>query len=560
MRCVRDTCFAIIALFLAGLISAHAQPADTVLLNGKIVQYGAAPAEALAVRDGKIMAVGTTADIRALAGSNTRAIDLDGSTVIAGLIDSHIHAIRAGLTFTTEVHWIGARSLADALGRIRAAAEKAPKGSWLIVAGGWTERQFAEGRRPTQAEIAAAAPGHNVYVQILYSAILLSPGGAEALGIAKDQGLMARLTVEKDNDGKPTGWVSGDNRAISDVFNLLPRPTFAQQVAGTRAFFRALNSLGITGVLDPGGYNMPIEEYRALFQVWRDRALTVRVAYSLCAPRRGHELEDLAAMTEAMPMGFGDDWLRFNGIGENVVWGMYNNEKPSEADRERLTRLLQWAAPRGLTATFHWHNESSVHHLLDVLERINRETPVAPLRWSVAHLNDASPDSLRRLKAMGIGWLMQNAFYFRGEAFVGQRGADAARLSPPIASALRLGLQVGGGTDAHRVMNYNPFVSLQWMLDGKTVGGMPMRGPEEMPTREEALRIYTLGSAWFSFDDEKRGSLAPGKLADLAVLTKDYLSVPVEEIGAIASLLTMVGGRVVYATGPYAALEEKGAD
>jgi predicted amidohydrolase YtcJ len=560
VRCVRDTCFAIIALFLAGLISAHAQPADTVLLNGKIVQYGAAPAEALAVRDGKIMAVGTTADIRALAGSNTRAIDLDGSTVIAGLIDSHIHAIRAGLTFTTEVHWIGARSLADALGRIRAAAEKAPKGSWLIVAGGWTERQFAEGRRPTQAEIAAAAPGHNVYVQILYSAILLSPGGAEALGIAKDQGLMARLTVEKDNDGKPTGWVSGDNRAISDVFNLLPRPTFAQQVAGTRAFFRALNSLGITGVLDPGGYNMPIEEYRALFQVWRDRALTVRVAYSLCAPRRGHELEDLAAMTEAMPMGFGDDWLRFNGIGENVVWGMYNNEKPSEADRERLTRLLQWAAPRGLTATFHWHNESSVHHLLDVLERINRETPVAPLRWSVAHLNDASPDSLRRLKAMGIGWLMQNAFYFRGEAFVGQRGADAARLSPPIASALRLGLQVGGGTDAHRVMNYNPFVSLQWMLDGKTVGGMPMRGPEEMPTREEALRIYTLGSAWFSFDDEKRGSLAPGKLADLAVLTKDYLSVPVEEIGAIASLLTMVGGRVVYATGPYAALEEKGAD
>jgi len=560
VRCVRDTCFAIIALFLAGLISAHAQPADTVLLNGKIVQYGAAPAEALAVRDGKIMAVGTTDDIRALAGSNTRAIDLDGSTVIAGLIDSHIHAIRAGLTFTTEVHWIGARSLADALGRIRAAAEKAPKGSWLIVAGGWTERQFAEGRRPTQAEIAAAAPGHNVYVQILYSAILLSPGGAEALGIAKDQGLMARLTVEKDNDGKPTGWVSGDNRAISDVFNLLLRPTFAQQVAGTRAFFRALNSLGITGVLDPGGYNMPIEEYRALFQVWRDRALTVRVAYSLCAPRRGHELEDLAAMTEAMPMGFGDDWLRFNGIGENVVWGMYNNEKPSEADRERLTRLLQWAAPRGLTATFHWHNESSVHHLLDVLERINRETPVAPLRWSVAHLNDASPDSLRRLKAMGIGWLMQNAFYFRGEAFVGQRGADAARLSPPIASALRLGLQVGGGTDAHRVMNYNPFVSLQWMLDGKTLGGMPMRGPEEMPTREEALRIYTLGSAWFSFDDEKRGSLAPGKLADLAVLTKDYLSVPVEEIGAIASLLTMVGGRVVYATGPYAALEEKGAD
>jgi predicted amidohydrolase YtcJ len=265
-------------------------------------------------------------------------------------------------------------------------------------------------------------------------------------------------------------------------------------------------------------------------------------------------------MTAAMPMGFGDDYLRFNGIGENVTWGMYNNDTPNEEQREQLYRVLRWAAPRGLTATFHWHNERSVRHLLDVLERVNRETPIAPLRWSVAHLNDASPDSLKRMKVLGVGWLMQNAFYFRGEAFLGQRGAEAARRSPPIGSALRMGLVIGGGTDAHRVMNYNPFISLQWMLDGKTVAGMPTRSAEETPTREEALRLYTLGSAWFSFDDAQRGSLSAGKLADLVVLTKDYLSVPVEEIGTITSVLTMVGGRVVYAAGPYAALEEKTAD
>ena len=549
----------VLALSAASAAVANAQTANTVLLNGKVVQYGAPPAEALAVRDGRIAAVGRSTEIRALAGPNARVIDLDGRTVIPGLIDSHIHAIRAGLTFATEVHWIGARTLTEALNRIHVAGLNTPKGSWLIVAGGWTERQFAEGRRPTQAEIAAAAPDHHVYVQILYSAILLSPGGAERLGIAGKPELAARLTVEIGADGKPTGWISGDNRTISDVYNLLPRPSFAQQVAGTRTFFRRLNGLGITGVLDPGGYNMPVSEYQALFQVWRDRALTVRVAYSLCAPRRGHELDDLAAMTEAMPMGFGDDYLRFNGIGENVVWGMYNNDTPSEADKERLYRVLQWAAPRGLTATFHWHNQRSVHHLLEVLERVNSETRIGPLRWSVAHLNDASPDSLSRMKAMGVGWLMQNAFYFRGEAFLGQRGAEAARLAPPIGSALRMGLMVGGGTDAHRVMNYNPFISLQWILDGKTVGGMPTRAPEEIPSREDTLRLYTLGSAWFSFDDGKRGSLTPGKLADLAVLTKDYLSVPVEEIGGISSLLTMVGGRVVYAAGPYAALEDKGA-
>ena len=555
-RACRGWIVALSFLIAASLAcGARAQVPDTVLLDGKIVQYDAAPAEALAVRDGRIAAIGRSADIRALAGPATRVIDLSGRTVIPGLIDSHIHAIRAGLTYTSEVHWIGARSLAEALDRIRAAAQTAPKGSWLVVAGGWTELQFAEARRPTQAEIAAAAPDHHVYVQVLYSAVLLTPGGAEALGIAGDAELASRLTIEAGPDGKPTGWIASDARTISGLFDKLPRPTIEQQVAGTRAFFRTLNSLGITGVLDPGGYNLTLDAYRALFQVWRDRALTIRVVYSLCAPRRDHELEDFQALTAMLPMGFGDDWLRFNGIGENVTWGMYNNDAPTEAQKEQLYQTLAWAAQRGLTATFHWNNNRSAHHLLDVLERVNRATPIVSLRWSIAHLNDASLENLARIKALGVGWLMQNAFYFRGEAFIGQRGAEAIRLSPPIGTALRMGIPIGGGTDAHRVMSYNPFVSLQWMLDGKTVAGLPTRATEETPTRIDALRLYTEGSAWFSFEDARRGSLAVGKLADLAVLTRDYLTVPVDQIGDIRSLLTMVGGRIVYASEPYALSE-----
>ena len=234
---------------------------------------------------------------------------------------------------------------------------------------------------------------------------------------------------------------------------------------------------------------------------------------------------------------------------------MYNNDTPTEAQKDALVAVLRWAVSRGLTATFHWHNDRAVHHLLDVLERVNAETPVTNLRWSIAHLNDASLASLQRIKAMGLGWLVQNAFYFRGEAFLGQRGADLARISPPIVSALHMGIPVGGGTDAHRVMSYLPFVSLQWMLDGKTAGGIAMRAPEQLPTRLEALRLYTEGSAWFSFEDDVRGALAAGKLADLAVLSADYLTVPVEQIGGIRALLTMVGGRVVYAAEPYAELE-----
>jgi hypothetical protein len=292
-------------------------------------------------------------------------------------------------------------------------------------------------------------------------------------------------------------------------------------------------------------------------QIGREHGLTLRVRYSLSAPRRDHELADFKELTQNLPMGSGDDWLRFNGIGENVTWGLYNNDNPTDAQKEQLYQVLRWAVSRGMTATFHWHNDRPVHHLLDVLARVNAETPIAKLRWSIAHLNDASPATLKRLKAMGVGWLVQNAFYFRGEAFLGQRGADAARVAPPLVSALRMKLPVGGGTDAHRVMAPNPFVSLQWMLDGKTVSGVAMRAPQELPTRIEALRLYTQGSAWFTFEEKLRGALKVGQFADIAVLSRDYLSVPVEQIGGIVSLLTMVGGRIVYADGPYAALEEQ---
>jgi predicted amidohydrolase YtcJ len=236
---------------------------------------------------------------------------------------------------------------------------------------------------------------------------------------------------------------------------------------------------------------------------------------------------------------------------------MYNNDNPSDAQKEQFYQVLRWAASRRMTATFHWHENRSVHHLLDVLERVNAERPIGALRWSIAHLNDASPESLKRMKALGVGWLMQNSFYFRGEAFLGQRGAEAARLVPPIVSALHMGIAVGGGTDAHRVMWPNPFVSLQWMIDGKTVSGLAMRAPEELPSRIEALRLYTEGSAWFTFEDDSRGSLAVGKLADLAVLSKDYLTVPTDQVGSIVSLLTMVGGRIVYGDGPFASFEDK---
>ena len=547
----------VLVLSIASALPAAAQAPDTVLVNGKIVTLDARSSvqEALAVRDGKIAALGRSSDVRKLAGPATRVVDLGGRTVIPGLIDSHLHAIRAALSFTSEVNWIGARSLPEATARIGAAARSREPGAWLIVAGGWNELQFAERRRPTQAELEAAAPSSPVYVQLGYGWALLTDAGLAKLGIKSDADLPAGGKLERDATGKPTGAITGGNNAIVALFDRLPRPTYAQQVDGTKAFFRELNRLGLTGVVDPGGNNLFPSDYQAVFDVWRRREMTVRVAYSLNGQTAGHEKEELAQLTELLPMGFGDEYLKFNGIGERITLAMNNNPAPSEADKERYYEIAKWAAERGLALTMHWGPDATVDHLLGIFERVNRDVPIAGLRWSIAHLNDASQKSLARMAALGVGWTVQDAMYFGGDALVRAQGPDAAKRIPPVVTGKRLGVAIGAGTDAHRVASYNPFTALQWFADGKTVGGVAIRGSEETASREDALRFYTLGSAWFSGDEGKRGSLEAGKLADLAVLSADYLTVPTEQIGRIESLLTMLGGKVVYAAAPFTTLK-----
>ena len=539
-------------------VAASAQPADTLLVNGKILTVDRAfsTREAMAIRDGRIVALGGNLEIRRLAGPQTRVIDLEGRTAIPGLIDSHLHAIRAALSFSTEVNWIGATTLTEAVGRIHEAAQTKRPGSWLIVAGGWNVDQFRERRRPNQAELVAAAPGNPVYVQLGYGWAMLTPAAFQSLHITSDADLAAHGRLERDSAGKPTGAIIGGQDAIIALFDRLPKPTLAEQVEGTRKFFRELNRLALTGVVDPGGNNLAPDDYQALFQVWRQAQMTVRVAYTLCGLTPGAELDDYKSWTRLLPMGFGDDWLRFNGVGERITAAMNNNDRPTETDREKYYQIAQWAADHGLSLTMHWPRDASVGQLLDIFERVDRNTPIAPLRWSIAHLNDASPRTLERMKALGVGWTVQDAMYFGGALFVEQAGAQAARRVPPVNTAQKIGVVIGAGTDAHRVASYNPFTALQWFLDGKTVAGVGIRGPEETPTRAEALRFYTLGSAWFSHDDGKRGSLEAGKLADLAVLSKDYMTVPVDQIGGIESLLTLVGGKIVYASAPFAAAAE----
>lgn len=542
----------ILLLLLTAVVPCWAQ-VDTIFINGKIltVDANSSTQQAIAIQDSKIAAVGRTADIRKLAGPKTRVIDLQGRTLIPGLIDSHLHGIRAGLSFSTEVNWIGAPSLDEALTRIRQGARTMKPGAWLIVAGGWNVQQFKEQRRPTRAEVDAAAPNNPVYIQLGYGWALMNAPGFKKLNISAESDLPAGARFERDAQGQPTGAITGAQNGIIALFDRLPKPSPEDEVEGMKKFFTELNRLGITGFVDPGGNNLFPTDYDALFKVWRDRQMTVRVAFALNGQTAGKEFDEYQSLTRMLPMGFGDEFLRFNGIGERITFGMYNNDNPSAADKAAFREIAKWAAEHGMSLTIHWSRDASVDHLLSLFEDLNREVPITNLRWSIAHLNDASEKTLQRMKTLGMGWTVQDAMYFDGEGFQRQNGVEAARRAPPVNTAKRIGVPVGAGTDAHRVASYNPFTALQWFIDGKTVGGVALRGPEETPTRADALRFYTIGSAWFSGDEKTRGSLEVGKFADLAVLSKDYMTAPADEIGKLESVLTMVGGKIVYSAPPF---------
>src|SRR5207245_2302889 len=246
--------FVALHLVLAASI-ASAQTADTVFFNGKIVTVDKdfSIREALAIGHGQILATGTSAAMKKLAGKTAKLIDLGGRTVIPGLTDGHIHGIRAALTFGTEVNWIGVPTLKDALEKIGQAAKAQNPGSWIVVAGGWTEEQFAEKRRPTPAEVAAAAPDNPVYIQHLYDWLLLSPKAMEALNIRDDNDVTPGGKLARDSDNKPTGVIEAGGAALGKIFDKLPKPTMEQQIDGSRRFFREMNRLGITGIVDGGG-------------------------------------------------------------------------------------------------------------------------------------------------------------------------------------------------------------------------------------------------------------------------------------------------------------------
>ncbi len=504
----------------------NANAADIVLTNGRITTLdpNKPQATAVAMAGGRILAVGDAADLAPYAGPDTLRLDLAGRTVIPGLNDSHIHVIRGGLNYNMELRWDGVPSLADALRLLKEQARRTPPPQWVRVVGGWTEFQFAERRMPTLAEINAVSPDTPVFVLHLYDRALLNAAALRVLGYTKDTPDPVGGHIARDKNGNPTGLLVAKPNALILYASLAmgPKLGFDDQVNSTRHFMRELNRLGLTSCIDAGGgfQNYP-DDYKAIEHLAGRRELTVRLAYNLFTQRPGAEYEDFAGWAKTVSPGQGNDLYKVNGAGEMLVFSAADFEdfleprpdlKPvMEAELAKVVGLLaekRW--PFRLHATY----DESISRFLDVFEDVDRKVPFDGLRWFFDHAETISPRNLDRVRALGGGIAIQDRMAFQGEYFVARYGTEAGRRTPPVGLMRERGIPVGAGTDATRVSSYNPWVSLYWLTSGKTVGGLPLYGNDNRLDRTAALELYTRGSAWFSGDEEKKGVLAPGRLAD----------------------------------------------
>jgi predicted amidohydrolase YtcJ len=538
-------------------------PADTLIVNGRIATLDPKQpnAEAIAIRGERIVAVGSPGELEKYRGSNTRVIDAQRRIVVPGLNDAHTHFIRGGLTYTNEVRWDGVPSLAEGLRRVREQARRTPAPHWVQVIGGWTWAQFAEKRHPTLEEINAATGDTPCMIMHLYDRAWLNRAAIRVLGWEKEVPKLFGGYVERDAGGTTTGLVMSTTSLASlvAVWLRVPRLSPEEQIASTRHFMREHNRLGITSVIDAGGggQNFP-DNYAAIAKLAADNQLTLRIGYQLFAQTPGKEIENYRAWSKLVKMGEGNDYYRMVGAGEYILYAAGDPANfakdwtvaPPGVMEKNFTEVVKYLAGLGWPFRQHATFDATAARQLDVLEAVNREVPLKNLRWGLDHCETLTPQTLERLAKLGGSISIQNRMSLDGEAFVAKYGAQAASDAPPIARIREMGIPLACGTDANRATSYNPWIGVHWLLTGKTLGGGKLQGERNLLDRTEALRLYTAGGAWISSEENKKGTLEAGKLADLAVLSGDYFSMPVDDVKELESLLTMVGGKVVYAAGP----------
>jgi predicted amidohydrolase YtcJ len=520
------------------------QPApDVVLSNGKIITVDErfTIAQAVAIKGDRIVAVGSNQDVSRLAGPNTRRIDLAGRAVTPGLIDNHMHLLRGGTTWQWEVRWDGVGSRKQALELLLARAQVVKPGEWIFNLGGWAIEQFADDKRPfTREELDQVVPGNPVFLQASYREAYLNSQAIQLMGIADSK--PGDAAIVRDAGGKPTGRVL--EAGFRQLVNKLPTHSRAEVEVSTKQMIGDLNKAGLTAFGSAGCE----ADVLPIYQQWSSEGkLNVRV---FCITSPGGQGDQLLARIPQMKLFQGDSYLDQTFYGESVYGPLHDpmfvrttDPKPEQLAEWR--RIATEIAKARLPLHVHANLTNTISGFLDQIEEINKQYPIKNLRWTLAHINQINATHLERMKKLGMyaavhPWAVINGG-INHEVF-GEAADDMAALRTIQSS----GIMWGFGSDGTRANQILPFTTIAWAVTGKMVGGAQVLRPAQTISREDALIAFTRRNAFFVFQEDNLGAIQPGKLADLTVLDRDYLTIPADQIKDIRPVMTMVGGRVVY--------------
>lgn len=560
-------------LLLAFVKSSFAQVtnigADLIIHNALITTlYDPNPdAQAVAVKNGRVYAVGNDVDILNLADVNTEIIDGNGRRLIPGLNDNHIHFFAEGVKYNYSLRWDGVPTLAKALNMLTEQAAVTPLGQFIKVMGGWTPYQFAENRLPTMAELQSAVPNHPFYIQYSYNEGFLNQMAMDTLGVGQSWfPQYPGTTWETDSLGNLTGKVFGEPSSLMfwTLEFLVPQPTASESKNSVLQLARAMNKAGLTSITDAGShFNHPYPP--SITQHFMDNEVPLRISFLDITTSVGVDSQ-LYQITNVAPIGPGqnlhphlDHGFEYEGFGEVLNFSttdFENFDQPvyildsaqvKQTVFDEVGQLVRHGMPFRLHATFN----QLITPILDALEELNAITPFDGLKWSIEHAETISPANIQRIKELGGGIAIQNRMGFHGEAFMQNYGDSTALYAPPIKMIREAGVPLSLGTDGLRVASFNPWLSLYWATTGKTMGGVQHMAADNILSREEALRLYTLGSSWQQGEENEKGRIAPGYYGDFALLNLDYMNVADEDIRNIRSVLTVLDGEVVYGDEEY---------
>ena len=535
--------------------------ADLLLLDGKVITVDSEfnVVEAVAVKGGKIIATGITPEIEGLQGEGTEVIDLQGKTVLPGLIDSHLHVVGTGLLLSQ----INCRtppmgSISDILTAVKEAADKAEPREW-ILGRGWDQVKLSDHRNPTRWDLDKVSPENPVWLTRTCGHIgVCNSLALEIGGVSKDTPQPVGGNIEKDEGGEPTGLLE-EGPAMNLVRKHIPPTSFEDTVKAIKQASKAFSEAGLTGVVDAG---IDSETMRAYQRVADDGELNVRVNMMLHGKLGDETVEESVERITGFPIstGYGNDLLRFLGLKLLIDGGIGGRtallREPYEDQEENkgilimpvedLQKRVDAGNLAGMNIGIHCAGGGAMDVVLNAFEETDKKKPIKGRRFSIIHAYQPTEENFETCRRLGIVVASQPSFlYYLGDSYHENVGDDRSKWLKPHRAWIDNGIEVASGTDSP-VTPYPPFPSLWASIARRTEVLGTQMGTEQKVTREEAIRMYTIKGAYYTFEENIKGSIEPGKLADMIVLDRDILTCPEDEIKDTNILKTILGGKTVY--------------